>query len=81
MVRQLRILVVLAGGLRRLGPRARRPAFEVDSKARLVDAGQAGDVQVTVTCPAGAEVLEAFLYMSQDGNQSRLTQGECRQVD
>jgi hypothetical protein len=54
-------------------PRRRRPAFEVDSKARLVDAGQAVDVQVTVTCPAGAKVLEAFLYVSQDGNQSRLT--------
>ena len=54
-------------------PRRRRPAFEVDSKARLVDAGQAVDVQVTVTCPAGAKVSEAFLYVSQDGNQSRLT--------
>jgi hypothetical protein len=26
-------------------------------------------VQVTVTCPAGAEVVEAFLYVNQDGNQ------------
>jgi hypothetical protein len=24
-----------------------------------------------VTCPAGAEVLEAFLYVTQDGNQSQ----------
>jgi hypothetical protein len=26
-------------------------------------------VQVTVTCPTGAEVLEAFLYVNRDGNQ------------
>ena len=24
-----------------------------------------------MTCPAGAEVLEAFLYVTQDGNQSQ----------
>ncbi len=30
-------------------------------------------MQVTVTCPTGAEVLEAFLYVNQDGNQGRFT--------
>jgi hypothetical protein len=77
MVSQLRILVILTGWLLMLlGPQAAGQetlAFEIDRKARLVDAGQAVDVQVTVTRPAGAEVLEAFLYVRQDGNQSRLT--------
>jgi hypothetical protein len=35
----------------------------------LVQGGKAVVVQVTVTCPTGAEVLEAFLYVNQDGNQ------------
>jgi hypothetical protein len=37
----------------------------------LIQGGKAVVVQVTVTCPAGAEVLEAFLYVTQDGNQSQ----------
>jgi hypothetical protein len=37
----------------------------------LANGGQAVDVQAIVTCPAGAEVLEAFLYVTQDGNQSQ----------
>ena len=41
-------------------------------------AGQAVDVQMTVSCPAGADVLEASLYVSQDGNQSRLTKASHR---
>jgi hypothetical protein len=28
-------------------------------------------VQVTVTCPTGAEVVEAFLYVNQDGHQGQ----------
>jgi hypothetical protein len=35
----------------------------------LVQGGKAVLAQVTVTCPTGAEVLEAFLYVNQDGNQ------------
>ena len=36
----------------------------------MVDGGQAVDVQVAVTCPAGGVVLEAFLYVTQQGNES-----------
>jgi hypothetical protein len=35
----------------------------------LIQGGKAVVVQVTVTCPTGGEVLEAFLYVNQDGNQ------------
>jgi hypothetical protein len=44
---------------------------EIAPTARLIQGGKAVVVQVTVTCPAGAEVLEAFLYVTQDGNQSQ----------
>jgi hypothetical protein len=33
--------------------------------------GKAVAVQVTMTCPTGGEVLEAFLYVNQDGNQGQ----------
>jgi hypothetical protein len=75
MARSLRILVVLAGVLVvLLAPRAAAQgtlAFEIGKKATLVDGGQAVDVQATVTCPAGGVVLEAFLYVTQEGNQSQ----------
>jgi hypothetical protein len=75
MARSLRILVVLVGVMTvLLVPRAAAQetlAFQIGKKATLVDGGQAVDVQATVTCPAGAEVLEAFLYVTQDGNQSQ----------
>ena len=45
-------------------------AIEVARKAWLVDGGRAVEPQVTVICPADAEVLEAFLYVTQDGNHS-----------
>jgi len=75
MARSLRILVVLIGVLGvLLVPRAAAQetlGIQIDKKATLVDGGPAVQVQGTVTCPAGAEVLEAFLYVIQDGNQSQ----------
>jgi hypothetical protein len=75
MARPLRILVVLIGLLGvLLVPRAAAQetlGIQIDRNATLVDGGSAVQLQGTVTCPAGAEVLEAFLYVVQDGNQSQ----------
>jgi hypothetical protein len=75
MARPLRILVVLIGlGALLLAPRAvaqEAPTVEIASTARLLQGGKAVAVQVTVTCPTGETVLEAFLYVNQDGNQGR----------
>ena len=75
MARPLRILVVLIGlGALLLAPRAAAQetlAVEIAPTARLVQGGKAVAVQLTVTCPTGAEVLEAFLYVNQDGNQGQ----------
>jgi hypothetical protein len=75
MARPLRILVVLIGlGALLLGPRAAAQetlVVEIAPTARLIQGGKAVVVQVTVTCPTGAEVLEAFLYVTQDGNQGQ----------
>jgi hypothetical protein len=73
MARSLRILIVLIGlGALALAPPAAAQetlAVEIAPTARLVQGGKAVVVQITVTCPTGAEVLEAFLYVNQDGNQ------------
>jgi hypothetical protein len=75
MARPLRILVVLVGlGALLLAPRAAAQetlAVEIAPTARLLQGGKAVAVRVTVTCPTGAEVLEAFLYVNQDGNQGQ----------
>ena len=75
MARPLRILVVLIGlGALLLAPRAaaqEAPVVEIAPTARLLQGGKAVAVQVTVTCEAGAEVLEAFLYVNHDGNQGQ----------
>ena len=75
MVRSLRILVILLGlGALLLAPQAvaqEALAAEIAPTARLLQGGKAVAVQVTVTCPTGAEVLEAFLYVNQDGNQGQ----------
>jgi hypothetical protein len=75
MARPLRILVVLiALGTLLIAPRAAAQealAVEIAPTASLVQGGKAVAVQVTVTCPTGAEVLEAFLYVNQDGNQGQ----------
>jgi hypothetical protein len=72
MARSLRILIVLILGALLLAPQAAAQetlAVEIAPTARLIQGGKAVAVQVTVTCPTGAEVLEAFLYVNQDGNQ------------
>jgi hypothetical protein len=75
MARSLRILIVLLGlGALLLAPPAAAQetlAVEIAPTARLIQGGKAVDVQVTVTCPTGAEVLEAFLYVNQDANQGQ----------
>ena len=42
-------------------------------EATLVDAGAGVLVRVTVSCAGGSDVLEAFVYVTQDGQQSRFT--------
>jgi hypothetical protein len=57
-----------------LAPRAaaqEAPVVEIAPTARLLQGGKAVAVQVTVTCEAGAEALEACLYVNQDGNQGQ----------
>jgi hypothetical protein len=77
MARPLRILVVLTGlGVLLLAPRAaaqEAPVVEIAPTARLLQGGKAVAVQVTVTCEAGAGVVEAFLYVNQDGHQGQFT--------
>ena len=74
MARLRRTLVVLVGvPVMLLAPPATAQetlAIGVAKKATLVDGGRAVELQVTVTCPAGTEVLEAFVYVTQNGNQS-----------
>lgn len=72
----LRILLVLAATLMAVvsaGPATAQEtlSIQVHRKATLVDGGRSVDLRVTVTCPAGATVLEAFVYLVQDGNQSQ----------
>jgi hypothetical protein len=38
----------------------------IDPRARLVDDGAGAIVSVRVSCPAGRQVLEAFVMLSQD---------------
>jgi len=42
-------------------------------QATLVDDGRAVLVSVTVSCAGGSDVLEAFVYVTQDGQQSPFT--------
>jgi hypothetical protein len=75
MARSLRILAVMCGVLVVLltPPAAAQAtlAVEISKKATLLDGGQAVDVQVTVMCSAGEVVLEAFVYVTQEGNESQ----------
>ena len=57
----------------RRGPRPGSPRRGDHLEARLVKGGKAVDVQVTVTCPTGAEVLEAVLYVNPDRNRGEFT--------
>jgi hypothetical protein len=73
MARSPRILIVLIGlGALLLAPQAAAQenlAVEIAPTARLIQGGKAVVVQVTATCPTHTEVVEAFLYVNQDGNQ------------
>jgi hypothetical protein len=77
MARSLRILAVMCGVLVALltPPAAAEATLAVDigKKATLLDGGHAVDVQVTVTCPAGGVVVvvEAFVYVTQEDNESQ----------
>jgi hypothetical protein len=75
MARSLRILVVLIGlGALLLAPRAAAQetlVVEIARRPGWYRAGRRLSCRWRVTCPAGAEVLEAFLYVTQDGNQSQ----------
>ncbi len=42
-------------------------------QATLVDEGAGVLLSVTVSCAGGSDVLEAFVYVTQDGQQSRFT--------
>jgi len=69
MKRLLSVFVVV--GALALLPAAGAPArdtltVQVAKKATLVDEGRAVAVTVTVTCPSGSDVLEAFIYVVQD---------------
>jgi hypothetical protein len=44
--------------------------LRIDKKATIVDGGQGVLVTITTTCPAGGELLEAFVYVNQDGFSS-----------
>jgi hypothetical protein len=43
------------------------PELRMDKKAVLVNGGQAATLSVTAGCPAGAAILEAFVYVNQNG--------------
>ena len=45
----------------------------IGPEATLVDDGAAVLVSVTVSCAGGSDVLEAFVYVTQDGQQSPFT--------
>ena len=54
---------------------------DVAPTATLVGAGESADIQVTVTCPKKHDVLEAFVYITQDGYTSQfagLGIGKCK---
>lgn len=52
---------------------------DIAPTAVLVGAGEAADVTVTVTCPKKHDVLEAFVYITQDGYTSQFAGiGKCK---
>jgi hypothetical protein len=44
---------------------------DIAPTATLLEAGQAVALEVTVICPKKSDVLEAFVYVTQEGNTSR----------
>lgn len=54
---------------------------DIAPTATLVGAGEAADLEVTVTCPKKHDVLEAFVYITQDGYTSQFAGigiGKCK---
>ena len=49
---------------------AQELSVDVADRARLLDCATAALVGLTVSCPAGGEVLESFVYITQTGIQS-----------
>ncbi len=49
----------------------RTATMEIAPDAVLVEGGQAVQLTVRAGCPKKAQVLEAFVYVTQDGNQSQ----------
>ena len=43
----------------------------VGRKATIVAEGQRARLEVTASCPSGDEVLEAFVYVNQDGRSTQ----------
>ena len=46
---------------------------DLASTGAIVGAGEAANINVTVTCPKKHEVLEAFVYITQDGHTSQFS--------
>ena len=51
-------------------PAAAAPTAEIAPDAKRLKGGKFAAVAVTVTCGSGETVLEAFVYLVQNGNQS-----------
>ena len=50
---------------------AQEVVVDLGSHATLVGAGEAATIDVTVSCPKKHDVLEAFVYITQDGFTSQ----------
>ena len=74
-MKRLLSLFVVVGALVMLPPASAVAqdvlAAQIEKKATLVDDGQAVLVTVTVTCASSSPLLEALLYVVQDGNTSQ----------
>ena len=66
------VAAILSASMATTAVAARGGEVRVDIKrnAVLIDAGQAVLVSVKARCPVGYDVLEAFVYISQEGNES-----------
>ena len=66
------VLVLLFALVGSVGAKDLHVSATVAPTATLVGTGQAVDLTVGVACgPGRAQVLEAFVYVTQDGNQSQ----------
>ncbi|HEX2058209.1 MAG TPA: hypothetical protein VHI71_07550 [Actinomycetota bacterium] len=82
MARRWTLIAVLAVSL--LAPPAAAQetvTADIAPTATLVGEGEAVDLTVTVTCPKKHDVLEAFVYVTQDGYTSQFAGigiGKCK---